>query len=522
MLKQRQTNTLSTPNATHQTTQGSIEGPVLIAPVGDAENATSNALRRLSQNTKEPSLFGSRHLRRLSQAVVAAVQPSSRRVSVFGDGESGAAPDLPQIRAENAETPSFNRGLRRQRSGLQKASYLGLDTPATITLRKASDAYFVVIGQTNTIGGTPTTARIPFPPKPPPDLEPSVALMDFRSMRVVEPRKSLWYSLPLLSDQNEKLDSLEDDTGQSQPAANEAIHESLSIFNSIQGPGTAAEPAITFTDVHLAPQSFASVPYSRRPSSSAVQRLRRTSTVHIKSRSSVHEIIWREDENSSGSSLQGSVSPSPKDKSPGSLDNMTPTSPKATEVSRSTPPTPREHLQRPALESFLEGIPFEWSWNAQQTAAISSVHSSNDPLAPASTSKSAPITPSKRLSISKESGNTRVESFPPLRDRKDTTEWRRAPLVDLNDPLAGRVTRVWIPRITTEPFQGLKDMSEDGVGVGNSDRRQSMDGVDGGESGPRFQRRSSAHPFAPARLGPRGRMGSSLGASSHRKMGCFV
>ena len=345
--------------------------------------------------------------------------------------------------------------------------------------------------------------------------------MNFRSQRVADRKKSLWYSLPLLCSQDENLESTKRESDQSNPAVNEAIHDSLSIFGSLRSTSTVVEPATTYTDVHTAPQTFASVPFSKcSPSTPA--KVRRTSTVHIKSRTSVHEIIWREQETSSGSSSSGSKSPVQKDKGSQTLGTITPTTPKAMFTSRSAPPTPRGHLDSPRLQALPEENLFEWSWQAQQTMAISSSPRSSDPQSSTAVPRSAPTTPPRRRSISKESSNSSVESFPPLMDRKNTTEWRVAPLVDLNDPMAGRVTRMWIPQINTEGSGGPNSVIEHGVSRGESERRQSMDGESGDDDERVWTRRASAHPYAVPRLGPSGRMGSSIGASSHKKIVCFV
>ena len=71
-----------------------------------------------------------------------------------------------------------------------------------------------------------------------------------------------------------------------------------------------AEAALTFADVHVAPGSFAVEPRSRRASLNPAECLRRISVVHFRSHNSFHEVIWREDETTSGGSLaRDSTSP---------------------------------------------------------------------------------------------------------------------------------------------------------------------------------------------------------------------
>ena len=522
MLKnQPNSGTLSAPAAAHLNVKGDLAVPPSSTLDPGTDSTASDTLRRMSQVAKESSLFGSRHLRRLSQAIVAAVQYPTGKHGAEGGSDPDTNSSIPRIETNDTGVTPVDGELRRRKSGSQKSTHLGFETPATITLRKASDAYYVMIGERTGNGGTSSTASLSYPPKSRPEPKPSVALMNFRSERVSERKKSLWYSLPLLSNQDEDLEGAKRESDQSSPAMNEAIHDSLSIFGSLQGASTVVEPATTYTDVHTAPQTFASVPFSSSSSSTA-SKLRRTSTVHIKSRTSVHEIIWREQETSSGSSSPGSENPVQKDKGTQTLGTITPTTPKAIMTYRSAPPTPKWHLDSHRLQALPEENLFEWSWDAQQAMAPSSNPKSDGSQNSAGVSHSAPTTPPRRRSISKESGNSSVESFPPLMDRKNTTEWRVAPLVDLNHPMAGRVTRMWIPQIKTEGSGEPNSVSEDRVGRGETERRQSMDGESGDDTGRVWSRRASAHPYAVPRLGPSGRMGSSIGASSHKKMVCFV
>ena len=513
--------TLSAPAAAHLI----VKGDLAVAPSSALEpgidSTASDSLRRMSQVVKEPSLFGSRHLRRLSQAIVAAVQYPTGKHGAEDDNDPNANFSVPGIRTDDTAVPPVDNEPHRRESGSQKSTHLGFETPATITLRKASDAYYVMIGETTADGGTSTVASLSYPPKPRPDPKPSIALMNFRSQRVADRKKSLWYSLPLLSNQDENLEGAKRESDQSNTTMNEAIHDSLSTFGSLQGASTVVEPATTYTDVYTAPQTFASVPLSTS-SSSTLSKVRRTSTIHIKSRTSVHEIIWREQETSSGSSSPDSESPAGKNKGSQTLGTITPTTPKAITTSRSAPTTPRWHLDSPRLQALPEENLFEWSWEAKQAMAASSNPKLDDLPSSAAVSYSAPTTPPRRRSISKESGNSSVESFPPLMDRKNTTEWRVAPLVDLNDPMAGRVTRMWVPQVRTEGSGGSSNVSEDRISRGESERRQSMDGESGDDTGRVWTRRASAHPYAVPRLGPSGRMGSSIGASGHKKMVCFV
>ena len=521
-VKRQATLTLSIPTISSPEVQGDVAFPSH-GSLDSQDDTAATALRTMSQVPKEHSLFGSRRFSRISQALVTAIhQPKA-----FRGGEDGKAvgtyKELHFDRENYIANSPASHGSSRPTSHLVKGTNLGFDTPATITLRKASDAYFVVIGGA-AIGNPSRPGSISFSPKPnSSDRKPSIALMDFRSKRLTEHRKSLWYSLPLLSDQTPQAESpTKDDDTKQKIVAQESSHESSDIFNNVQCPSAIAEPAVTFTDVHTAPHSFASVPYSRSRSSSKVKKPRRTSSVRIKTRTSVHEVIWREDENSSGTGSQESISPIQNDRMPPHPGTEAPISPSLMMTSHSDPATPSIHVSDSAMQALPQENIFEWSWNAQKAGAPTSTVSPVDPPLSAPVLEDAVSIPPKRRSVSKESSSSSVESLPPLTDRQNTTEWPRAPLIDLNDPMAGRVTRMWLPQITANGIEGLKDLGEEPAELGTGGEQPGMDGAGGSEAVGEQRRRLNAHPFAPARIDLKGRLGSSIGASSHKKMVCFI
>lgn len=497
-----------------------VQGNLAIPSHGSLEpkaDTAATSLRKMSQVTKEPSLFGSRRLSRISQALTTAVH----QTRAIPGADDGTPEDVGNSQAGEMESSPTPHRPFRPKGHLFKGTKVEFDTPATITLRKASDAYFVVFGHTTANGDPSTTGSVSFPSKSHrSNRRPSVALMDFQSKRLTEHRKSLWYSLPLLSDQNERDEYPTEDKAEEKPSSQKAIHELSSFFSNVQGPSTVAEPAITFTDVHTAPQSFASIPYSRSRSSSTLREPRRTSSVHIRTQTSVHEIIWRENETSSGSSSQASISPIQTNKPTISLGTANPSATKAT--TQSALMTPTSNVENSTLLKLPEGNLFDWSWSTQQAGEPLSLHDSADPPASTPVVESPPIASTKGRSDSKESSQSSVQSFPPLMNRQNTIEWRRAPLVDLNDPMAGRVTRMWLPQMTGGGGDEPKGLSEEPASIGSFGKRLSMDGQGGREGVAERRRRSSAHPYAPARVGLSGRVGSSIGSSSHKRMVCFV
>ena len=100
--------------------------------------------------------------------------------------------------------------------------------------------------------------------------------------------------------------------------------------------GVLAAAATTYADVHVAPGTFELAQKSRRVSSAAGdQRPRRISVVHFRSRDSVYEVVWREDEITSGSSLATSSRTSSSPKQDGcTLRSLTPSSERKTNLSR--------------------------------------------------------------------------------------------------------------------------------------------------------------------------------------------
>jgi len=69
-----------------------------------------------------------------------------------------------------------------------------------------------------------------------------------------------------------------------------------------------AETVTTYADVHVAPTIVASN-VIQQESALPVEQLRRTSAMQIRSRSSVHEIIWKDDYSSSNKSSTGNKTP---------------------------------------------------------------------------------------------------------------------------------------------------------------------------------------------------------------------
>lgn len=320
--------------------------------------------------------------------------------------------------------------------------------------------------------------------------------------------------------------------------------KSVSQFSDISNArrcSPPAEAALTFTDVHVAPGSFAVGPKSRKQSHEPTEFSRRISTVQILSRDSVHEVIWREDETTSDSSLTASSRAS---QHVGHSFRSTP-SPDS-EGSPTQEPAKEQKETKAALSvvsnsvSMFTKMPdnlFRWSWGESVEGTPRASDPTSDPLGQvaeatvrAAGMKGDPLDQvlvinisdpdSISLQQSSDQQSSRfhepsssklpsVQFFPPLPSRSSTAEWRKVPLVDLNDPLAGRVTHHQVLESIHSAGLGTDAGSSviDGKELLSSQLHDTADG-----------RRWSSSSHAKARLGSAGSVGSGIGASSHRRL----
>lgn len=308
---------------------------------------------------------------------------------------------------------------------------------------------------------------------------------------------------------------------------------------------TPAEATLTFADVHVAPSSFANEPKSSKQSSLPAESSRRISVVQFRSRNSVHEVIWREDDTTSDSSLTASSGGS---QYAGHSFRSTPSS-----ESRGSP-TREPAIKSKETKALLPAVPesvsvfsrvpdhlFQWTWGKSSASAEStpravdtkrdavgpvaettnrSADAKRDPLAQVlvnstldpdlvSLQQSSDQQVSRFQKPSSSSSKlSRLQSFSSLRSRSSTAEWQQAPLVDLNDPFAGRASQYQVEKIP--------HLAELGTGVGDSkkghkERRPSLlyDTTAG--------RRSLSSPSATAPLCSVANVESGIGASSRKR-----
>ena len=222
----------------------------------------------------------------------------------------------------------------------------------------------------------------------------------------------------------------------------------------IRRPTITAETALTFAEVHTSPKVFLSGGASSRKHSLLVQdTIRRSSVVQIRSGGSVHEIIWDKNDTPSTGSWNSRDTMSPDVLSTtarNDLDGKVATRSAWQHGLQSGGQSESDHFQDPTIEAKLFGTSDEpqaaekilcWSWGKADAGST--------PDAPFGAAEADEPVPAPVPSSSRDKARKRnqsliispiigVESFPPLLNRNSTYEWIRAPFVDLKDPMAGR------------------------------------------------------------------------------------
>ena len=474
------------------------------------------ALRRLSQPIPPVPTLEPATTRRISDTVAAALEFLTPRTPSSGsqNPEESTIRSLTDSPHPDTQNKSIYRDGNRRRPTFR--DHLG--TPATITLRKASNAYH---SSARPVTNRPARSLKPanIPGEAPQISPPSVELVAFYS----EHRKEASPQQGLSTSNSNAAVSVNPDKRKSSIAQ-------ISEYTKGRRQSAVADLATTFADVHIAPGTFAVDPKSRKASFASTEVPQRVSAVQFRSRNSVHEIIWREDETTSGSSIScsshGSSSPdhSTQFQTIGGLSPESSCSP-----SQRSEVTTENGLNIPFLNSEQPSSAtmhpqeklFQFSWGlptfdfptteitkhiggSPSDNALAS-RASNPDLSQAKSAKRPSARRNKKGSVSE--GAPHV-SFPPLLDRRTTSDWCRAPLVDLDDPFAGRDCAFEVIQKDT-PFTGRVVKSEGAI-------REVTGHVSEGGEQQEHVRRSSDHPYAPARLWESGKAGSSLGVSSHQ------
>ena len=273
----------------------------------EIDSPAMTALRRLSQSAYDRDYPKPGALRRMSTTIATAfglpqlspptsshlsTAAASRRASAAGISPPGDAST--RKRTRSTKTNDHKVTACRERNTEFASS---LEIPSTISLRKPSNVGQAITGRRDTDAAT--TAASSRHTDAPHISPPSVELVAFYSEHRYSPTQSPSFK---------RADSLAPVKGRKT-----SVIENWSNSAAIRRQSCAAELAITYADVHIAQGTFSVSPNTRALSPVSEASAQRVSAVKLRSTSSVHEIIWREDETTSGSSIScsshGSSSP---------------------------------------------------------------------------------------------------------------------------------------------------------------------------------------------------------------------
>lgn len=486
----------------------------------DVESPAVNALRSLSQPLTPDT--ESRILRRVSTAFGAT----------FGFLTSGKGSMDSSETSRKRSTASREEGQHRnnfseRRCPSRRTTFKGLkgatttlETPATITLRKASNMFVpspvTSSLSTSVVNGDAYT----------PDSHASTSeLLAFYATPVVAREKPWRFGGPSLeisdSSQNVQVGAPwnQDVSSPSEPR----ISSSIGQFKHTDCYSSPAENTLTFTDVHTAPGSFAVESRSRKSSLTFPESLRRVSVVHFRSRNSIHEVIWREDEATSGSSFASDSSSPPNQESRAKSSTLCPqgnNSPFL--VEQADDAGLRVTSFRDGREVNPEESLFQWSWTRPPASAKDIIpmetsinnrpkdavpNSGNNEGLTNRRNSSSPLCSKPFPSELRE-----ARSVGQLRKRSSTSGRRR---VSLEGPQALISSR-------SQHSQGQNNTYFAGGGAGiprmSTFGTVAMTTASERVHGTSTERRTSPHPYTIPRAGPRGSTGSSIGVISHVKI----
>ena len=492
--------------------------------VDKLDSPATNVLRRLSQQQPTSTNSNSPILRRMSTALSNAFTFSNSITSSI-DGRP-AGDSFSQKRSRSTRKRSRGKSSAHRHGFTQENRTPDrLRTPTSITVRRASHVHVPNLPRSSMSASlSHEDERICVPDAP------TSELLAFYS-NTAEKKVRLASSGTVYPDTS--IPSANLDWGESTAAAEiDSPRKPLSaapLSPSVRRHSVLAANTITFADVHVAPGTFAVDQKASKPSLAAAgQPPRRISVVQFRSRDSVHEVVWREDETSSGSSLASTSRTSSSPRHQGPVLGSVASSPEG----KTSPPKQEQHdsAQIVPVLSVMADNPqdlFQWSWTKPAVSSgDAEVEQENErknrrPNLLRMTSASNPELTRRRRSSCvlnthrrSVSGNRDILSFPPLPDRRSTLEWRRAPLVSVNDPLAGRTMPCATQEGTSSTSIKSGTLGSGGM-IGQEEEvteypiilTQSL-------SGKRVKYRPNAHPG----MGLDGRMGSCLGISSHKRV----
>ena len=483
----------------------------------DVESPAVNALRSISQPLTPDT--ESRILRRVSTAFGATFGfLSSGKVSMDSSETSRKRSTASREEGQHRNNISERKCPSRRTTfkGLKGATTT-LETPATITLRKASNM-FVPSAVTSSLSSSVVNGDA-YRPDP---HAPTSELLAFYATLVVSGEISRRFSGPSLqiseSSQNVQVGPpwYQDPSSPSKPR----ISSSISQFNDTDCYSSPAENTLTFTDVHTAPGSFAVESRSRKSSLAFPESLQRISVVHFRSRNSIHEVIWREDEATSGSSFASDSSSPPNQESRTKSPTLCPQGKSGPFIVEQADDAGLRISSFPdGREVNPEESLFQWSWTGPPASAKD--------VKPMETSANDRPRDAVPNSGTNEALTNRRDSSSPLCSKPFPFELREARSIG---QLRKRSSTFGRRRVSLE---GPQDLISSGS---QHSQGQSNTYFAGGGAGiprmPTFstvtmateservhgtftERRTSPRPHTTPRAGPRGSTGSSIGVSSH-------
>lgn len=410
----------------------------------------------------------------------------------------------------NRRKNNASEGSRRVNG--KKRSPWKLGTPATIVLRKASVMCGATFAVTEHGLQTPGASALLTSQS---QVETPVA-NDDQSQHILDHARYLGPSL-LSAHQgaaNGEVGSLANEEPEPNSEKVKPAERLVSI-SSLIGPSTATGSAIPFADVHTAPGTLSITATSQRGSLLPLAKLRHKSAVRVLSRSSVHEVIWEEDDLPSGGSSGSACSPSPSltltstdiggredDIGTGSAvfaENLS-TSPPNFMVSESSKTISSDNAGGdPAMTFKSDDDLSRWSWNRrpstetnvkEEPEVFHQHKTSTDSSQESSLRKRSTVRRKKNIIL------LFVESLPPPLQHKPA-QGQDSINTNFNDSYAGH-----IPCVDTMP-PTLNDFPTSSPTRCPSRRRRSSS--------------SESHPYASARVGQDNKGDCTIRTSSHKR-----
>ena len=472
-------------------------------PVEKTESPALISLRRLSQTGGRSDNNGFRRLSRTLTSTLGMFRPRLIRAGDQSSNDVEREASTPPVLQSNTETEqtSQNEGHSLKLARNKASNVIDVpELPLTIVLRKASAALVSHTANDNTLKAS----------RDPSDLHKQETIDEPRNYfpELVAFRSTLLVGSDTRSTPFETTTDQENTvTRVSSSSQCRTDKDKLKTLISIDEPkirprSDTAGTALTLADIYVAPGTFVVDPKSRRTSIVSGQLSRRLSVVQFRSRNSIHEIIWREDESSSGSCSSKNVSP--QDAEPSSrierISNRVYSS--SSNISQADS-FRHDGLGEPIVGSYSIGEHlFQWSWGKQLPfTAVQHDDNVSQLLVPESNVRNGSASYLDKEGKRSVSEGDSVVSFPPLLERNCTADWQQHLLVDINDPTTGRTQR--------SPCLPASQSVHTATTKTNETESRHND---------RGTRKYSSRPYAPARTAESGRTGSSIGCSSRQRL----